>query len=93
MVPHIRAVRIRRPFVHRDLAEISIIPAKLARSLEPFDDPAWLFELKHDGFRSLAYLDDGKCRLVSRRAQPIQELRSSAECFRRVESTQRHLGR
>jgi len=33
----------------------SIIPAKLARSLEPFDDPAWLFELKH--FRSLAYLD------------------------------------
>jgi len=25
----------------------TIIPAKLARSLEPFDDPAWLFELKH----------------------------------------------
>jgi bifunctional non-homologous end joining protein LigD len=44
----------------------SIIPAKLARSLEPFDDPAWLFELKHDGFRSLAYIEDGKCRLVSR---------------------------
>jgi bifunctional non-homologous end joining protein LigD len=44
----------------------SIIPAKLARSLEPFDDPDWLFELKHDGFRSLAYLEDGRCRLVSR---------------------------
>jgi bifunctional non-homologous end joining protein LigD len=44
----------------------SIIPAKLARSLEPFDDPDWLFDLKHDGFRSLAYLDDGRCRLVSR---------------------------
>jgi hypothetical protein len=26
--------------------------AKLARSLEPFDDKDWLFELKHDGFRS-----------------------------------------
>jgi hypothetical protein len=26
----------------------TIIPAKLARSLEPFDDPAWLFELKHE---------------------------------------------
>ena len=26
----------------------------------------WLFELKHDGFRSLAYLEDGRCRLVSR---------------------------
>ncbi len=44
----------------------SISPSKLARSLEPFDDPAWLFELKHDGFRSLAYIGDGKCRLVSR---------------------------
>jgi bifunctional non-homologous end joining protein LigD len=44
----------------------SIIPARLARSLEPFDDPAWLFELKHDGFRSLAYLENGQCRLVSR---------------------------
>jgi ATP-dependent DNA ligase len=37
-----------------------------ARSLTPFDDPDWLFELKHDGFRALAYLEDGKCRLVSR---------------------------
>src|SRR5450755_3601495 len=45
----------------------SIIPAKLARSLEPFDDKDWLFELKHDGFRSLAYLENGQCRLVSRR--------------------------
>jgi hypothetical protein len=26
----------------------------------------WLFELKHDGFRSLAYLEDGECWLVSR---------------------------
>ena len=25
-----------------------------------------LFELKHDGFRALAYLEDGRCRLVSR---------------------------
>jgi bifunctional non-homologous end joining protein LigD len=43
-----------------------IMPAKLARSLEPFDHADWLFELKHDGFRSLAYLEDGRCRLVSR---------------------------
>ena len=41
-------------------------PAKLARSLAAFDDPDWISELKHDGFRSLAYLEDGKCRLVSR---------------------------
>jgi hypothetical protein len=38
----------------------SIVPAKLTRSLELFDDKDWLFELKHDGFRSLAYVEDGK---------------------------------
>jgi hypothetical protein len=30
----------------------SIVPSRLA-SLEPFDDPAWLLELKHDGFSAL----------------------------------------
>jgi bifunctional non-homologous end joining protein LigD len=32
----------------------------------PFDDPDWLFEFKHDGFRALAYLSDG-WTLVSRK--------------------------
>jgi len=36
-----------------------------ARS-QAFDDPDWIFELKHDGFRALAYVE-GKCELVSRR--------------------------
>jgi bifunctional non-homologous end joining protein LigD len=44
-----------------------IQPAKLAKCLAAFDDPDWIFELKHDGFRSLAYLEDGHCRLASRR--------------------------
>src|ERR1700683_5200022 len=44
----------------------SMASSSYARSLEPFDDKDWLFELKHDGFRSLAYLEDGRCRLVSR---------------------------
>jgi bifunctional non-homologous end joining protein LigD len=26
----------------------------------------WIFELKYDGFRALAFIDDGTCRLVSR---------------------------
>jgi ATP-dependent DNA ligase len=26
---------------------------------EPFDDPEFIFELKHDGFRALAYIEDG----------------------------------
>src|SRR5262245_4816480 len=33
----------------------------------PFDDPDWLFEIKHDGFRALAYISEGSCTLFSRK--------------------------
>jgi len=33
---------------------------------EPFDDPAWLFEIKWDGYRAVAFVAKGKVRLVSR---------------------------
>jgi bifunctional non-homologous end joining protein LigD len=32
----------------------------------PFNDDQWLFEIKWDGYRAVAFLDDGECRLVSR---------------------------
>ena len=39
----------------------------LAESIEkPFDDPDWLFEIKWDGYRAIAFIDNGKVRLVSR---------------------------
>ncbi len=39
----------------------------LATSVEaPFDDPEWLFEIKWDGYRAIAFIDEGKVRLVSR---------------------------
>jgi bifunctional non-homologous end joining protein LigD len=41
-------------------------PLTLARKREPFDHPDWLFEIKFDGFRSLAYIRNGECELVSR---------------------------
>ena len=31
-----------------------------------FDSPDWLFEIKWDGYRAVAFLDGGKARLVSR---------------------------
>ena len=37
----------------------------LNRRAEPFNHPDWLFEIKWDGFRSLAYIEHGRCRLVS----------------------------
>jgi bifunctional non-homologous end joining protein LigD len=39
----------------------------LATSVEkPFDSPEWLFEIKWDGYRAIAFVEDGKVRLVSR---------------------------
>ena len=39
----------------------------LAESIaEPFDGPEWLFEIKWDGYRAIAFLENGKVRLVSR---------------------------
>jgi bifunctional non-homologous end joining protein LigD len=31
-----------------------------------FDNPGWLFEIKWDGYRAIAFIEDGKVRLVSR---------------------------
>ena len=33
---------------------------------EPFDHPDYIFELKHDGFRAIAYLQNGESKLASR---------------------------
>lgn len=38
---------------------------------EPFDDPAWQFEVKWDGTRALAFVEAGALRLRNRRARDI----------------------
>ena len=38
----------------------------LSRKPAPFDHPEWIFELKYDGFRSLAVIQDGRAELISR---------------------------
>lgn len=45
-----------------------ITPVAPTRIKAPFDDPDFLWQLKHDGFRALAYVEDGGCRLISRKA-------------------------
>ena len=44
-----------------------ISPMQLSLIAKPFDNPDWLFEWKADGFRALAYISDGSCKLVSRK--------------------------
>jgi bifunctional non-homologous end joining protein LigD len=41
-------------------------PAPLQRVPAPFSHPDWLFEIKWDGFRALAHIEEGHCRLLSR---------------------------
>ena len=51
---------IKRPCLRRS------IPCWRSRSTMAFNSPDWLFEIKWDGYRAVAFIDDGKVRLVSR---------------------------
>lgn len=42
-------------------------PISLNQQSTPFDDPQWIFEIKHDGFRALALIERGDCWFVSRK--------------------------
>jgi ATP-dependent DNA ligase len=48
---------------------------------EPFDHPDYIFELKHDGFRAIAYLRNGESKLVSRNQRNL-----GFEALKRAES-------
>ena len=48
----------------------------LARLHAPFDHRDWVFELKYDGFRALAYIDAGQCKLVSRNRNQFKRFQS-----------------
>jgi bifunctional non-homologous end joining protein LigD len=49
---------------------------KLSRIPAQFDNPNFVFELKYDGFRSLAYIAEGHCSLVSRSTNYYQRFDS-----------------
>ncbi len=44
----------------------AIHPMLATSATKPFDDPNWLFEIKWDGYRAVAFIEDGSVRLVSR---------------------------
>jgi bifunctional non-homologous end joining protein LigD len=60
VVKEVSAVPVKRPM------PLTIHPM-LAESVDkPFDGPEWLFEIKWDGYRAVAFISGGKVRLVSR---------------------------
>src|SRR5690348_296908 len=56
-------------------------PMPLKRHREPFSHRDWFFELKHDGFRALAFVQKGKCRLVSRNGNDFKNFSALASCL------------
>src|SRR5947208_948731 len=51
-------------------------PMPLQKRVSAFDNPDWIFELKYDGFRALAYIEAGECRLVSRKGNQLKSFPS-----------------
>ncbi len=53
----------------------------LNRIREPFSHPEWLFEVKWDGFRALAYVHRGACKLISCNGNQFKSFPALAEAL------------
>jgi bifunctional non-homologous end joining protein LigD len=50
-----------------------IYPMLATSIAEPFDGPDWLFEIKWDGYRAVAFIEAAKVRLVSRNQNELTQ--------------------
>jgi bifunctional non-homologous end joining protein LigD len=58
-----------------------IIPV---RRSDIFDSSDWVYELKYDGFRALAYLDEDRCRFVSRKGNEMKRFEQLSSVIGKV---------
>lgn len=58
-------------------------PMIVRAMLEPFDDPEWLYEIKQDGFRALAVIEQGRCRFYSKSKHRLTGFRDLGEAITR----------
>src|SRR5213596_3743117 len=54
-------------------------PMPLLKRAAPFDDPDWIYELKMDGFRALAVIENGRAQLLSRNGHPFASFSALAQ--------------
>jgi bifunctional non-homologous end joining protein LigD len=58
-----------------------VTPMPLARFDAPFEHPDWTFEPKLDGFRAVAYVEAGACRLASRNRNAFKTFEPLAQAI------------
>ncbi len=59
-------------------------PLPLTRARSLFSHPDWIFELKWDGFRALAFVDNGRCTLVSRNGNEFKSFPTLNESIQSI---------
>jgi ATP-dependent DNA ligase len=60
-----------------------ISPSPLTSQKEPIGHPNWVYELKHDGFRGVRYVDRERAWLVSRTGKKFRQLEPLLKQFLR----------
>jgi bifunctional non-homologous end joining protein LigD len=75
----LRLLSRKAPSLRRHYPASSITPLPLARLDAPFEHPDWIFEPKLDGFRAVAYIEDGACRSVSRNRNAFRTFHTLAQ--------------
>lgn len=56
-------------------------PLPLRQIALPFDDPDWIYEIKYDGFRALAVIENGHCQFLSRNKHTLYGLTDLAKAL------------
>src|SRR6516164_3936465 len=64
-----------------NLPHVTPMPLALARLDAPFDHPDFIFKPKLDGFRAVAYVEGGACRLVSRNRNAFKTFEGLAQAI------------
>ena len=62
---------ISEPAILIPTVSLHFLPMPLLKRAAPFDDPDWIYELKMDGFRALAVIENGRAQLLSRNGNPF----------------------
>src|SRR5947208_12864175 len=78
-VEHGRDARVTGMSESRRLPEF--IPPMLSVAGEPFDSAGHLFEIKWDGTRAMAFIDEAGVRLMNRRQRDISHRYADLQCL------------